>query len=448
MPLSQRMRGRGRGRARSRGRGRGSRGRGKKAVKVIESDEEEVPLQTGKEVQESNDENQQPPKIDLEADISQLEAPTFTTINRGPPEPMLRLRWDHRVNLIGEKVLNPMIHCCDKCMKPILIYGRMIPCKHVFCLSCAKREDKVCPRCLEKVTRVEQTGLGTVFMCTHGGTRYGNAGCRRTYLSQRDLQAHINHRHTAVPVQVIGDNAQFPLVVTGGNTKPQTQQDAMMVDASAANKMVAPSPQRMKQPHMVPQPSVGDPRLQHAAMVPVSNAGSVLDHHRRGPPQPSPPPPPPPPFNPHPHRPAMIVSGYPTPQQNPQSNPPPNMRTNLITVPIQDNSTSVLVDHPPPHPSTGYHHYSQAPPPQYTPYAVPPPVVGPPQPQAGYYQAPPGAVVAYQSTQVPQYATQGVPSNPAAPGRAPPYQDPVGQQYGAPPPQQWQHGPNNPPFYR
>lgn len=43
--------------------------------------------------------------------------------------------------------------------------------------------------------RVEQSGLGTVFMCTHGGSRYGNTGCRRTYLSQRDLQAHINHRH-------------------------------------------------------------------------------------------------------------------------------------------------------------------------------------------------------------------------------------------------------------
>lgn len=65
-------------------------------------------------------------QFDLEADISKLEAPTFTTINRGPPEPMLRLRWDHRVNLIGEKVLNPMIHCCDKCLKPILIYGRMV----------------------------------------------------------------------------------------------------------------------------------------------------------------------------------------------------------------------------------------------------------------------------------------------------------------------------------
>lgn len=134
--------------------------------------------------------------VDMEADISQLEAPTFTTISRGPPEPMLRLKWDIKVNLIGEKVLNPMIHCCDQCEKPILIYGRMIPCKHVFCLHCARSEPiKICPRCKDKVLRVEQSGLGTVFMCTHGGSRYGNTGCRRTYLSQRDLQAHINHRH-------------------------------------------------------------------------------------------------------------------------------------------------------------------------------------------------------------------------------------------------------------
>lgn len=132
----------------------------------------------------------------MEADISQLEAPTFTTLSRGPPEPMLRLKWDHKVSLIGEKVWNPMIHCCDLCSKPILIYGRMIPCKHVFCLHCARAEPyKACPRCKEKVSRVEQSCLGTVFMCTFGGSRYGNTGCRRTYLSQRDLQAHINHRH-------------------------------------------------------------------------------------------------------------------------------------------------------------------------------------------------------------------------------------------------------------
>lgn len=112
-------------------------------VQPIESDEEDLPQQSEETLMEVCNESQneqeqqkqadaeiQQPQseqqFDLEADISQLEAPTFTTINRGPPEPMLRLRWDHRVNLIGEKVLNPMIHCCDKCMKPILIYGRMV----------------------------------------------------------------------------------------------------------------------------------------------------------------------------------------------------------------------------------------------------------------------------------------------------------------------------------
>ena len=112
-------------------------------------------------------------KYDMETDISKLEAPTFTTIDRSNPASMLNLDWDHSVNLVGKKVLNPMIHSCDKCLKPILIYGRMIPCKHVFCLGCAKQfgEERLCPRCNDKVTRVEQAGLGNIFLCTIGGSR-------------------------------------------------------------------------------------------------------------------------------------------------------------------------------------------------------------------------------------------------------------------------------------
>ena len=110
-------------------------------------------------------------KYDMETDISQMEAPTFTTIDRSNPASMLALDWDHKVNLVGKKVLNPMIHCCDKCLKPILIYGRMIPCKHVFCLGCAKQEERTCPRCNDKVIRVEQAGLGNIFLCTIGGSR-------------------------------------------------------------------------------------------------------------------------------------------------------------------------------------------------------------------------------------------------------------------------------------
>ena len=50
-------------------------------------------------------------------------------------------------------------------------------------------------RCNDPVQRVEQAALGTVFICTHGGTKHGVSGCRRTYLSNRDLQAHIQYRH-------------------------------------------------------------------------------------------------------------------------------------------------------------------------------------------------------------------------------------------------------------
>lgn len=72
----------------------------------------------------------------------------------------------------------------------------MLPCKHVFCLDCAKKYEKVCPRCESRVQRIEQSALGTVFICTHGAPKHSVTGCRRTYLSKRDLQAHIAHRHS------------------------------------------------------------------------------------------------------------------------------------------------------------------------------------------------------------------------------------------------------------
>lgn len=222
----------------------------------------------------------------MEADISQLEAPTFTTITRGPPEPMLRLKWDHKVNLIGEKVLNPMIHCCDQCEKPILIYGRMIPCKHVFCLRCARSEFasvKMCPRCKEKAVRVEQSGLGTVFMCTHGGSRYGNTGCRRTYLSQRDLQAHINHRHVT---PAIADpkmtDAKVPVGVQrkplGVGDRSPSRQPATRPNQPFGGSTNQTSPATTGRGNLIPIPIQ---ELQQQSVQPITSAaGNTLHHHQ------------------------------------------------------------------------------------------------------------------------------------------------------------------------
>nr|XP_029523662.1 E3 ubiquitin-protein ligase Hakai-like isoform X1 [Oncorhynchus nerka] len=110
------------------------------------------------------------------------------------PQPVF---WDYKLNLVGEKDDTP-VHFCEICGLPIKLYGRMIPCKHVFCYDCAllheKKMEKMCPgltiySCTDPVQRIEQCLRGLLYMCSIV------PGCKRTYLSQRDLQAHVNHRH-------------------------------------------------------------------------------------------------------------------------------------------------------------------------------------------------------------------------------------------------------------
>lgn len=54
-------------------------------------------------------------------------------------------------------------------------------------------------RCEDPVQRIEQSPLGSIFLCAYGAPKHCHTGCRRTYLSHRDLLAHINHRHTPKP---------------------------------------------------------------------------------------------------------------------------------------------------------------------------------------------------------------------------------------------------------
>lgn len=47
----------------------------------------------------------------------------------------------------------------------------------------------MCPGCGDPVQYIEQCTRGTLFMCSIV------QGCKRMYLSQRNLQTHINHHH-------------------------------------------------------------------------------------------------------------------------------------------------------------------------------------------------------------------------------------------------------------
>ena len=59
-----------------------------------------------------------PPPLDMDTDISQLEAPTFTTLaDRGPSQAMLNLQWHHTANLIGKKVSSRRRTFWDKALE-------------------------------------------------------------------------------------------------------------------------------------------------------------------------------------------------------------------------------------------------------------------------------------------------------------------------------------------
>ncbi|XP_077850888.1 E3 ubiquitin-protein ligase Hakai isoform X3 [Macaca mulatta] len=286
------------------------------------------------------------------------------------------LFWDFQINILGEKDDTP-VHFCDKCGLPIKIYGRMIPCKHVFCYDCAilheKKGDKMCPGCSDPVQRIEQCTRGSLFMCSIV------QGCKRTYLSQRDLQAHINHRHMRAGKPVTRaslENVHPPIA------PPPTE---------IPERFIMP-PDKHHMSHIPPK--------QHIMMPPPPLQHVPHEHYNQ------------------PHEdirapPAELSMAPPPPRSVSQETFRISTRkhSNLITVPIQDDSNSGAREPPPPAPAPAHHHpeYQGQPvvshphhimPPQqhYAPPPPPPPPISHPMPHppqaAGtphlvYSQAPP-----------------------------------------------------------
>jgi len=241
-----------------------------------------------------------------------------------------------------------MIHCCDACLKPILIYGRMIPCKHVFCLNCATNQSVKCSRCGDKVSRVEPVGLGSIYMCSHGGSRYGNSGCRRTYLSQRDLQAHIQHRHMKNSVQIasahtnsatgaVSDRKEsrglLPQNVNFHDSNAPSVQEVFRTQAGARNTISYP-PSTQPQNYSQPPPShisviSGGTRSSNLITVPIHDSSTSRDQ--------------------------PLVT----------SHPPPSLVASQYTYGQTVSGSSANFTQPPPAPSQG-HFYATNQPPSYS----------------------------------------------------------------------------------
>lgn len=101
------------------------------------------------------------------------------------------LNWSHKINLIGEKSIDRRVILCEICKEPILYYGRLFGCKHAFCFDCAidlQEKGSGCLNCNEHIVKIDRVQHDSLYMCDHDN-------CKRTYISQRDLSAHVQHRH-------------------------------------------------------------------------------------------------------------------------------------------------------------------------------------------------------------------------------------------------------------
>ncbi len=151
--------------------------------------------------------------------------------------------------------------------------------------------------CTDLVQRIEQCQRGSLYMCSIV------QGCKRTYLSQRDLQAHINHRH-----------------MRSGKSSSSRSDSLHLPPASEVSDRF-----RVPPPHL-PKPHVLIPPLAHQGHDPYSQPPSA-SHDDLRPPQGQPPG-------------DMGPSRSLAQETFRISTVTTRKHSNLITVPIQDDSAS------------------------------------------------------------------------------------------------------------
>ncbi len=209
--------------------------------------------------------------------------------------------------------------------------------------------------CSDPVQRIEQCQRGSLFMCSIV------QGCNRTYLSQRDLQAHIKHRHMRVSKT--------------GSSRLDRPHPTLASDPP--DRFRFPPPPHLAKTHpLIPPPLQGHDTYNHPLPTSPSDLG------------PSPRPLPPETF-----RIATVTT---------------RKHSNLITVPIHDDSGSSGPSPHEPHPQTPpgpppHHHpcdYASQPVVSHPHHIMPPPQqphYGPPPPPSQHPHAAPAAGLSYTS---------------------------------------------------
>lgn len=100
--------------------------------------------------------------------------------------PALRSLGRRSRRLTGDRV-----HFCVRCDFPIAIYGRLIPCEHVFCLACA-RSDSICYLCDERIQKIQTIKMMEgIFICAA-------PHCLKSFLKKSEFESHIHETHADI----------------------------------------------------------------------------------------------------------------------------------------------------------------------------------------------------------------------------------------------------------
>mmetsp|Transcript_17745 Transcript_17745/g.24532 ORF Transcript_17745/g.24532 Transcript_17745/m.24532 type:complete len:173 (+) Transcript_17745:38-556(+) len=120
-----------------------------------------------------------------------------TTSTENPIKNVILNQDPDGVELVGEnsaRNLGDKVHFCTNCNFPIIMYGRLLPCQHAFCWTCANdacRSTQTCLLCAGLIVELEQVDVGSgLLVCAH---------CLVSFPQEDELRVHVREQHRKPP---------------------------------------------------------------------------------------------------------------------------------------------------------------------------------------------------------------------------------------------------------
>ncbi|WVZ59455.1 hypothetical protein U9M48_009593 [Paspalum notatum var. saurae] len=144
---------------------------------------------------------------------------------------------------IGRRSRRPLgerVHICSRCEFPIAIYGRLIPCDHAFCLTCA-RSDSSCYLCDERIQKIQSVKMMEgIFICAA-------PMCLKSFLKKADFESHVPEAHANLlqtnPEKEERNESDPPNIsrASAGDTQRQSQMPEMSTARAPPRPGVSPT---------------------------------------------------------------------------------------------------------------------------------------------------------------------------------------------------------------